>query len=137
MNLAFVVFIAIGLVACWWLVKKLVEPTASTTAADDNPLKKTSPYHAVSIRAPASACVAAKQMGSRRILASAAPQLPLPECDAPHCGCRFVHHADRRSSEDRRNPFSPAGFAGAMQPNQVERRLGRDRRAANRDEAFF
>jgi hypothetical protein len=137
MNLAFAVLILIGLVGCWWLVKKFNEPATSEATPSDDTLKKTNAFHAVSIRAPMSACDAAKEMAGRRILASAAPPLPLPECDMNRCGCRFIHHNDRRASEDRRNPFSPAGFAGSTGRYQVERRQGRDRRRASRDEAFF
>ena len=59
---------------------------------------------------------------------SAAPRLPLPDCDAAECRCLFVHHDDRRSGKDRRSPFAPAGLAGGTGSFQKERRERSDRR---------
>jgi len=69
-------------------------------------------YHAVSISLEQSACDAAKSMTGRRFLSDAAPQLPLPDCDALECRCIFTHHQDRRGKRDRRSPFAAAGFSG-------------------------
>lgn len=89
---------------------------------------KTSIYHAVSLKYSSNACDAAKAMTGRRFLASAAPQLPLPDCDAMECRCQFAHHADRRSGMDRRSPFKPGVLAGGTGSFKTERRNGRDRR---------
>ena len=53
-------------------------------------------YHAVSIKLDGNACEAAKAMEGRRFLATAAPRLPLPECNGLECRCHFIHHQDRR-----------------------------------------
>ena len=126
MGLNTLVVILLLLLAIWWLMRK------RRTALDDyaqprsRPRKKTTPYHAVSIRFTNNACNAAKEMAGRRFLATAAPKLPLPGCDVFECNCRFVHHDDRRSGTDRRSPFSPAhGFGGS---GSHEQRTGRDRR---------
>ncbi len=89
---------------------------------------KDSRYHAVSIRFPANACAAAKQMAGVRHMASEAPPLPLPGCTAARCECRYVHHDDRRSGKDRRSPFAAGGLAGSTGKFDMERRDGADRR---------
>jgi len=89
---------------------------------------ETSLFHAVSIKYSSNACNAAKAMTGRRFLASAAPRLPLPECDALECRCGFAHHADRRSGNDRRSPFNTGRFVGGTGSLPAERRNRRDRR---------
>lgn len=85
-------------------------------------------YHAVSIRLGDHACAAARDMLGRRFLSSAAPRLPLADCDAAECRCRFAHHDDRRSGKDRRSPFAAAGFGGGTGSFEQERRGRPDRR---------
>ena len=88
-----------------------------------------SKFHAVSLRFPASACGAAKAMEGRRFLSTAAPQLPLPECDVLECKCRFIHHDDRRKGDDRRNPYTQGfgdGNTGTFQQEQRKRGERRD-----------
>jgi hypothetical protein len=74
---------------------------------------------------------------ARRFLSSAAPKLPLPDCEVLDCSCRFVHHKDRRTGKDRRSPFGPSGFGGGTGNYEAEQRQGRDRRASEEDEEFF
>ena len=86
-------------------------------------------YHAVSITLEQSACDAAKSMTGRRFLSDAAPQLPLPDCDALECRCIFTHHQDRRGKMDRRSPFATGGFSGSATGSlKKERRARKDRR---------
>ena len=88
----------------------------------------TSVFLAVSLKYSSQACDAAKAMTGRRFLASAAPRLPLPECDALECRCRFAHHSDRRSGKERRNPFNSGTYAGGTGTMPAERRDRKDRR---------
>ena len=67
-------------------------------------------------------------MSGRRFLATAAPKLPLPECNVLDCNCRFAHHEDRRTHKDRRSPFGPGGSGGATGSFSSEQRDGVDRR---------
>ena len=97
-------------------------PSASETS---------SKFHAVSIRYAAGACNAAIAMEGRRFLSSAAPKLPLPECDAAECKCRFRHHDDRRSGKDRRNTWTQGMGGGATGPYLKEQRTGKDRRRSD------
>lgn len=93
-------------------------------------------FHAVSLRFAGDACDAAKAMEGRRFLAGAAPRLPLPECDAAECKCRFRHHEDRRAGQDRRNVWAQ-GFGGiASGAYPQEQRKGRDRRREPPDESY-
>jgi len=89
-------------------------------------------FHAVSIRVGSGACTAAMGLLGERFLASEAPQLPLPGCDAADCQCRFIHFKDRRSKDERRNPYR--GTMGVATGNlQQEQRTGKDRRKPPRD----
>jgi hypothetical protein len=118
--------IAVVLLLVWLFLRhrgKKTEPTE--TAVEDT---ARSAYHAVSIKYDRNACEAAQKMSGRRFLSSAAPRLPLPECDVLECNCRFAHHTDRRSSKDRRSPFAAAGFGGGTGTYEKERRERSDRR---------
>ena len=90
-------------------------------------------YHSVSIRLGGNACTAAKEIQGERFLASEAPHMPLPDCDVSDCQCRFVHFKDRRTKDDRRNPYS--GTMGVATGNlKQEQRTGKDRRESSRDD---
>ncbi len=120
-------FVALILAIAWLIIRLTrAEPKPDKDAPAQLP-KGTSMYHAVSLKYSSSACDAAKALTGRRFLSSAAPRLPLPECDALECRCRFAHHDDRRSGKDRRSPFSP-GSTGATGTFQVDRRQKKDRR---------
>ena len=101
---------------------------ASRPAASSN-ISDSAAFHAVSIKYIAKSCEAAKAMDGKRFLSSAAPRLPLPDCDVAECRCKFVHHKDRRSSEDRRNPFQGPLATSATGVHQIDQRSGKDRRA--------
>lgn len=90
------------------------------------------PYHAVSIRRRGGACSVANAAGSRRFLASGVPQLPLPSCDARNCGCRYVHHDDRRHHDNRRMLYSMRSDLYVLAGHN-ERRGTRGRRQSDKD----
>lgn len=91
-------------------------------------------YHAVSIKFDKNACEAAKAMEGRRFLSSAAPRLPLPECNTLECRCHFLHHDDRRLRKDRRSPFAATGYSGGTGSYEKERRERPDRRRDDDDD---
>ena len=94
-------------------------------------------FHAVSIKYSPNACQAARDMEGRRFLSSAAPRLPLAECDSLECSCKFVHHKDRRTGKDRRNPWGQGlGTSGTGNYRQ-EQREGGDRRKHDDEDSFF
>ncbi|MDH5500639.1 MAG: hypothetical protein OEY72_06015, partial [Gammaproteobacteria bacterium] len=97
--------------------------------------KATSAFHAVSIKYGPNACQAAQEMQGKRFLSGAAPRIPLPNCDVLECKCRFVHHTDRRASDDRRSPFGQ-GMASPTGTHPKEQRQGQDRRHEDADKFF-
>ncbi len=107
----------------------------STSGKSARHLGKTgSQYHAVSIRTGRRTCKAVRKYSGLRILASEAPQLPLPDCDVAQCECSFVHYTDRRSGKDRRSPFGAGGMSVITGKYEQERRSGKDRRVDDDDE---
>jgi hypothetical protein len=93
-----------------------------TTIAPRNPWRATSIVH------DTRACEAVKAIGGRRFLDTEKqlPKLPLPECNAERCNCKYVHHEDRREeSEDRRSP-------NALQAELYDRSGEVNRRARKR-----
>jgi len=58
-------------------------------------------FGAVEIRIRSGACRAARTLEGQRLLSTEAPALPLPECTAVQCSCKFTKWSDRRS-EGRR-----------------------------------
>ena len=121
-------YVALILAISWLVIRILRGSRSSTESGAKQITDESSSYHAVSLRYSSNACDAAKSMTGRRFLASAAPRLPLPECNAPECRCRFVHHTDRRTGKDRRSPFSPATMSGGTGTFKAERRQKKDRR---------
>ncbi len=111
-----------------WLIIRLRRDKAEMTGKSAAEVKSLNPFNAVAIKYSENACDAAKAMTGRRFLSSAAPRLPLPECDFLECRCQFALHDDRRSGSDRRSPFAPAGSPGATGSFEKERRENIDRR---------
>lgn len=128
MKFGLLLALAIVLVVALVYVRRKEQVEQSRPEPIEGPSGKTSAFHAVSIDFEQDACAAAKAMAGRRFLSSAAPRLPLPECDARECRCKFKHHADRRSGKDRRSPFSPSGLSSATGTYEKEKRQGKDRR---------
>ena len=114
--------------------KSISERPAKKSKAQPSVTKaENTKFHAVSIRLGGNACTAAKEIQGERFLASDAPQMPLPGCDVSDCRCRFVHYKDRRTKDDRRNPYS--GTMGVATGNlKQEQRTGKDRRESSRDD---
>jgi hypothetical protein len=89
-----------------------------------------SKYPAVTIAMPAKCCDAIRALQGKRILATHAPKLPMPNCTMPEkCRCRFQKYTDRRDDDpDRRFRYSQersAWYAGS------QRRKSRGRRTAD------
>ena len=136
MNITVLLLVTLALLAVWLMIRirRGSGDSQSTPVPPDG--AASSEFHAVSIKVTSAACDAAKAMTGRRFLAAAAPRLPLPDCDALECSCRFVHHKDRRTGNDRRSPFSPAGFGGGTGSFKRDQREGTDRRRKSRDEDY-
>lgn len=122
------------LAVAWLIVRIRSNKQDTSTSSASTKKKKSTAYHAVSIKYSENACDAAKAMTGRRFLATAAPRLPLPECDALECRCKFTHHDDRRTGRDRRSPFGAKHYSGdGTGSHEKERRESRDRRKSERD----
>jgi hypothetical protein len=59
-------------------------------------------WSAVSIVPGPHCCLAVRGLTHRRYLSAEAPRLPVPECNARPCECRFKHHTDRRAKVQRK-----------------------------------
>ena len=121
--------LVVGLLIAWYFYRQgLDKPEERKDRRVSPGLKNGSKYHAVSIKPGAYACSAANDLAGQRFLASEAPSLPLPGCDAAKCDCHFTHHSDRRAGKDRRSPFTSGGIAAATGTFAGQRRKGGDRR---------
>lgn len=138
MGLWFGIFIVVALVGGYVILRK--RRVRENVRPDQ--LKGSSPttdsaFHAVSLQFAGNACEAAKNMRGRRFLSTAAPRIPLPDCDASACQCKFVHHKDRRANEDRRSPFATRGGAGEIAERQFDKRHSGERRHDENDDVDF
>lgn len=101
------------------------DPSAERTEI----LRRSTPWHGVSIVAKAVKCEAAHALRGKRFLSAAAPRLPLPNCTMEHsCACAYKHHADRRAPPRRKD--ESVGF-GRRRQAEEERRVNRSRRATD------
>lgn len=83
-------------------------------------------WHAVTIVACAGACAAVHGCKGKRYLSLDAPRLPLEQCDAARCDCKYRHYADRRAAPRR------AQEKGAPEKRVTEnRRESRGRRVTD------
>jgi hypothetical protein len=86
-------------------------------------------YHAVAIRCGKTSCQAAQDNQRERYLSAEAPLLPFDQCDRPdQCDCRYQHYKDRRDGPRRR---SEEGLSETADPERLERRYAKDRRASD------
>jgi len=136
MNLPLMALLLVLLLGVWLILRlrkgadtESPRPSASRSAVN-------SAFHAVSIKFSSSACKAARELAGRRFLGTAAPKLPLAECDVLECNCRFVHHKDRRAGKDRRSPFGPSGHGGGTGSYEKEMRKGKDRRSSDDEDLY-
>ena len=128
-SLTITAIIILLFTATYWLLRsrdndkrkyKKVRPASGTR----------SPYLATSISSKKCGCSAVKEMGNTRFLTSGTvPKLPLAECSAARCDCKYVRHQDRRSTQgDRRAIYSLQTdmYALGTEPERRERKGRRD-----------
>jgi len=136
-NSVLIVIVIVAMVGAYAVYRKRqigtnVRPDQS--ASQKNVRKGDSTYYAVSLKFSTTACQAAIDMNGRRFLSGAAPKIPLRGCDSIECKCRFVHHEDRRSEEDRRSVYGQEiGISKAAQLADEKRASG-ERRTRSSDE---
>jgi len=95
-------------------------------------------YHAVSIELSSTACDGARALADQRFLSSEAPRIPLPDCSAAECECRFVHYEDRRGEQNRKTDDQPSDSdaTGDTADRAGERRLQVERRGDGSKDYF-
>ena len=87
-----------------------------------------SKFAAVTIVAARECCPAVQELAGQKILAAAAPRLPLADCTTPSaCQCRFKKAPDRRDGEeDRRyllrNETQSVWYKGPQRRKSTDRR---------------
>ena len=64
-------------------------------------------WHSVGIVSTGAACAAARACKDKRFLSTEAPRLPLAECDAAACKCKYRHFEDRRAGDRRSDDPMP------------------------------
>lgn len=89
------------IVVLLWVYSKRSKAKSSKNQAS-KAIKRKQDFRAVSIQICPQACAAAKKIRDKRFLSHQAPMLPLNDCNVKDCKCKFVHHNDRRSHDDRR-----------------------------------
>ncbi len=117
-----------------WLVVRIRQNKETTRAESRRVSKGDDEFHAVAIKYSSNACDAAKALTGRRFLSTAAPKLPLAECNFAECHCKFAHYKDRRKGSERRSPFAPGNATGGTGSFARERREKTDRRDTGRHE---
>jgi hypothetical protein len=122
--------IIVVLVAAAILLRSSKTSTRSKPDAS-RPGARSSRYHGVSCHPPLQSCDAAVEIAGTRFLVAEAPQLPLSDCSARQCRCKYQHYEDRRSEDaDRRTPYGLRNeLFGAMR--ELERRAVRGRRSSD------
>ncbi len=104
-------------------------PGLARRAADRSGDRR-NPYPAVSIRV-GKGCEAVRALKGCRFLGNEAPSLPLENCTAAVCDCRYVHHVDRRTGILDRRRNRPGEEALSSDTGLDDQRSGRGRRASD------
>jgi hypothetical protein len=105
-KLAFVLFLVVGVLSLLVRGRRGGDAKSAPrtpSQPDESGDSEAGPYRSVSINTGESPCGGARTLAGQRYLLGNAPMLPLADCDAECCDCRYVHHADRRDrGGDRR-----------------------------------
>ncbi|RKZ88491.1 MAG: hypothetical protein DRQ39_02400 [Gammaproteobacteria bacterium] len=102
MNNSLYVLVLLVVVLIWFFLKRSKTKSAAANKHSTKTIRKEPSFRAVSIQICPQACAAAKNIRDKRFLSHQAPMLPLADCNVKDCKCKFVHHNDRRSHDDRR-----------------------------------
>lgn len=89
-------------------------------------------YRAISVKCGPGACEEALALEKRRFLPGKFRTLPLADCNAADCQCKFVHHPDRRGSDGDQRALG-LGSELYSASGKAERRSRRGRRKTDFD----
>ena len=123
-----IIVFLIALVVLLVIVRR--RPSIARVKLEPQTRPESGEYHSVEVRfREGDCCEWVKNLKDARLLPHQARlfPLPLPECDATRCRCRYVHFEDRRGEDDRRIPFS-ALYSAFGRFSTDERRNGWERR---------
>ena len=130
--------LTISLMIAYWFLKprkkQKQRPLRARTEIRRDTKKPTGAYHAVSVKSGGCGCEAVNAMRGERFLTNGGrvPNLPVADCTAINCTCRYVHYDDRRSAQgDRRAAYSMQSDMYGLN-GDVDRRSLRGRRASDR-----
>lgn len=116
-----VLLLIISAIAFWLITKKA--KNNATMLKKNTPSKKPMAHRAVSIKPCTDPCQQYEQIKNKRFLTQEILTLPLQGCDK-ECSCRYEHHNDRRSGDDRRYALNSIQNTLIEQDNR-EKRSGR------------
>lgn len=105
MNL--VIIAAVVLTLLWFFLLKGKKTAGERMLKEHPAVSEHGKYHCVSVHFGPGACQAVMKLEGKRLLSAEASTLPLINCDAEKCECRFHHHEERRV-EDRRGAYNKA-----------------------------
>lgn len=118
-------FIIVALAFSYWYWRHL-KIKEDVTKFVDAQERERNRFHCVEIKSSSQTCTLARQYSGIRYLSAEAPRLPLTGCTATKCGCRYVHHSDRRM-ESRRLDYGSVTSLSTRAAGE-ERRRALDRR---------
>lgn len=117
----FLIVVLLAIVGWLWWTRRQAQ-TRRASSENQTP----QPYRCVVIQPGQEACPAVRDLAGQRFLTRAAPLLPLDNCSAAGCRCRYDHFADRREDERRRSNALQRGLT--PHAGNADHRSGRDRR---------
>jgi hypothetical protein len=141
--IVFIALILVGVAAAAFVLrsnKQKLKKDINTGAKKRNssqksPSKPINPYRATAIICGDNSCEAVKTISGKRFLDADKdiPKIPLPNCDAQKCSCKYEHYLNRRDTQEIRR--GPPGLQSQLHPHieNVERRLKRGRRTSDWD----
>ena len=113
---------------CWQRMSARARPKRASVITAAKP-----EFSAVKVAVDLNCCQAVRDMSKQAFLTNSAPSLPVPECDAMSCRCRYTYLEDRREGE-RRSPVLSI-YERFTTPEQWANRGVRGRRKDDVDEA--
>lgn len=143
------ILVAVGIAAMLFLRRNPTRPSGKATTTKPvkaaakkqagrvgtTPAPQKSAFRCTSIKAAGSACDEAKKRAGMRYLHSEVPSLPLAACDVARCDCRYIHHDDRRDSDEDRRAIAGLSAELYAEYGKTERRAdvkGRGRRTRDK-----
>jgi len=115
MGLVLLLLLVIAAIAAYlWYRQKMAAPAEAPSPSNR--------FHAVTIRSRTDACPEVRALASTRFIAKEAPRLPLDNCSAPNCLCKYEHYDDRRGSENRREAPETTRHEASQRRSRKDRR---------------